>query len=260
MPARAARVPRRTSRARCGWSSAASTPGPAFGRERGEQRGLAAGTGAQVEPAPVAALHGRAGEREGDELGALVLDPGPSLAPRPEPRRGHRRPAPRRTATGWRPLPRRRPLLDARPARAAPRGRPAGARCRRPAGRRARRAHREPRAAPRPPSAGGSARPRRSRRVCIRSGATRRTQLVEVVLGDLAQHRVGEAGRPGPTSVADQVDGGGDGGVAGHPHREQLVGAEPQRVEHLRLDLGQLAVHARGQDGVVRALPADRAR
>ena len=65
----------------------------------------------------------------------------------------------------------------------------------------------------------------------------RATQASRSLLGDLAQHRVGEAGRarrrPGP----DQVDRGADRGVRGHPHRQQLVGAEPQRVEHLGLDL-----------------------
>ena len=79
------------------------------------------------------------------------------------------------------------------------------------------------------------------------------------MLGDLAQHGVGEAGRPPADPVADQVDGGADRGVGGHPHREQLVGAEPQRVEHLRLDLGQRPVDAGGQDRVVGALPAQRA-
>ena len=57
----------------------------------------------------------------------------------------------------------------------------------------------------------------------------------------------------------DQVDGGADRGVRRHPHRQQLVGAQPQRVEHLGLDLRQRPVDAGGQHRVVRALPADRA-
>ena len=59
---------------------------------------------------------------------------------------------------------------------------------------------------------------------------------------------------------ADQVDGGADRGVVGHPHRQQLVGADPQRVEHLRLDLRQRPVDAGRQDRVVGAAPPDRAR
>ena len=44
---------------------------------------------------------------------------------------------------------------------------------------------------------------------------------------------------------ADQVDGRADRGVRRHPHREQLVGAEPQRVEHLGLDLAAAAGRCR---------------
>ena len=56
-------------------------------------------------------------------------------------------------------------------------------------------------------------------------------------------------------TCAHQVDGGADGGVGRHPHREQLVGAEPQRVEHLGVDPAQRPVDAGGEDGVVGAAP-----
>ncbi len=60
---------------------------PTLGRERREERGLAAGAGAQVEPARVVAdgaglRSGErcGGERERDELAALVLDAGAAVA------------------------------------------------------------------------------------------------------------------------------------------------------------------------------------
>jgi hypothetical protein len=45
-----------------------------------------------------------------------------------------------------------------------------------------------------------------------------------------------------------------------HPHREQLVDPEPQRVEDLGLHLAERSVHAGGEDRVVRPASADRPR
>ncbi len=64
---------------------AGDQPGPALGRERRQQPGLAAGTRAEVEPELVAALERRLGQRQGDQLRALVLHRGPALG-----HRGHR--------------------------------------------------------------------------------------------------------------------------------------------------------------------------
>ena len=101
---------------------------------------------------------------------------------------------------------------------------------------------------------------REPRRRGQRIGGDPDDPLVEVVRGDLAQDGVGEAGRPGADPGPDQVHGRADRGVRRHPHREQLVDAEPQRVEHLGLHLAERPVHAGGEDRVVRAAPADRPR
>src|SRR3546814_1874837 len=72
--------------------------------------------------------------------------------------------------------------------------------------------------------------------------------LVMVVLGDLAEHGVRETGRSLSRLGADQVDGAGDCGMCRDTHREQLVRAEPQGVEHLGLDLGEWAIDTGAQD------------
>ena len=64
--------------------------GAPLGGQGGEQGGLAARSGAQVEPAHVATRQGRLGHRQRHDLGALVLHPGAAL--------GHGRDA-RRVAT-----------------------------------------------------------------------------------------------------------------------------------------------------------------
>ena len=218
-------------------------------RQRGQQGGLAARTGAEVQPALVASFDRRPGEGQGDQLGSFVLDARPAL--------GHggygagvpalQHHAVRRQQGAW------AGQLVGRGA--------AGARdqdhswgfvvggeqgvelvladgpgqlLHDPAGMAVR--HRG-----------------ESDRVAGRVGRDAAYPPGEVVLGDPAEDGVAEAGRPLPDPGPDQVDGGADRGVRGHPHREQLVGAQPQRVQHLGLDLRQRPVHARGEDGVVRA-------
>ena len=225
-------------------------PGAALSREGREQGGLAARTGAQVEPALVGPV-----ERAPTRGRAR-----PAGSPRPA-----RRPAPRRP-------PARRPgsppdghdavrREGGRLARAARRGRAARAgdqgdgrrrRCRRRAGRRSRR----------PPTAsvervddplrvGVPGRP-----VGVDPGEPGSRSWADT----LAQHGVGEAGRARPDLGADQVDAGADRRVRRDPHPEQLVTAEPQDVEDLGRGVRQRPVGAGGQDRVVGALPPDRAR
>ena len=78
-PSAAPRACARTRPARCGCRSLATTPRAAFGRERREQGGLAARSGAQVEPAQVGPVERRRGQREGDQLRTLVLHARPPL-------------------------------------------------------------------------------------------------------------------------------------------------------------------------------------
>ena len=195
-------------------------PGTALVRQCGEQCRLAAGSGAQVQPAFVAALDARPGT--GPVRPAASRRPARRRA-RPGPpgsRRGRRTRGPRRAARGVGAPPQ---LLDRRQTRVAPPGSPAGARCRPRAAPRARRAGRGP----------GPARldhPRRVREPHGLRGVEQVHPRVEVALGDPAHHRVGEAGRLVADPVADQLDRAGDRGVVGHPHREHLMGAETERV------------------------------
>ncbi len=78
---------------------------------------------------------------------------------------------------------------------------------------------------------------------------------VQVALDDPAHQRVGEAGRLVADPLADQLDGAGDGGVVGHPHREHLVCTEPERVADGRVGWppGEMV-----DDRVVRPLAAER--
>lgn len=78
------------------------------------------------------------------------------------------------------------------------------------------------------------------------------------MLGDLPQHGVHELGPSVAEHHPRQFDAGGDGGVGGDAGAEQLVRAEREHVEHGRVDLAQRAVDAGGDDGVVRALAAQR--
>ncbi len=83
--------------------------------------------------------------------------------------------------------------------------------------------------------------------------------LLEGAGGDFAQHGVDEGRGSGADHGAGQADGLVQRGVGGDAHGQQLVGADPQRVEDGRVQLVQRPVHAAGQDGVVGALAAQGA-
>ena len=80
--------------------------------------------------------------------------------------------------------------------------------------------------------------------------------LIPILLGHFAQHRIDQPGRPCADRVADKGDRFVDGRMAAYPHAQQLVGAQPQCVEDLRVELVQVAVYAAGQDEVVGAAGA----
>ena len=56
-----------------------------------------------------------------------------------------------------------------------------------------------------------------------------------------------------------QRDGLGDSGMGRHPHPEDLVRAEPQRVEHVGIDRAQLAPGGDRDHRVIASLKAQRA-
>ncbi len=98
--------------------------------QRAEQAGLAARTGAQIQPAAVRAVQRRRRERVRHQLGALVLHVraavGHRRAGRPARRRADR---PRTARTRRARRPPRRPAPPDRPGPAGRTGAPAGARC-----------------------------------------------------------------------------------------------------------------------------------
>jgi hypothetical protein len=77
-----------------------------------------------------------------------------------------------------------------------------------------------------------------------------------VLLADPAQYRVDEASRSTATTGSDQVHGGGDRGVWRHPGPQQLVAAQPQRVQQLAIDLREWAVRAGLQHRIQQTLRA----
>ncbi len=221
----------------------------------GEQRCLAAGTGAQVEPDLVAPLERRVGERERNQLGALVLHPGAALGdgrdvrgvataeadavrrergrlprqlvPRGPARSGDEHHGGRLVVGGQHgleliaPLPQRPLELLDDPARVAV-------------------GHGE---------------------VADRvAGSVRRDPRhpgLEVRRRDLAQHGIDQAGVALAGPGTGEVDAGRDRRMGAHAHRQQLVGAQPEHVAQPRLH--PAAVEARVEDGVVGPLPTQRA-
>jgi hypothetical protein len=217
--------------------------------ERGEQTGLASRPGAQVEP-PLRALgplHRDGGQGERHQLGALVLHGRPTVADR-----GDRA----RVATG--------------PGRC--RGRPPAGRG---AGRREVGHRREPRprherqrrgrvvrgqhrrevdvdVVPRRPAVPEQRLTQRlddPRRVRLanpkaghgveRLGGDGRQPLVGRPLAHSAQHGVDESGRASPVDLAGQRHGLRHRRMRGDPHPEQLMTAQPQRVQDVGIDRRQ---------------------
>ena len=245
---------RRTSSARCGSRSLATSRAPARGRQCGQER-RPCRRDPRTGPAS-AGRRPRSARRRGRGRPAATPRPAPRPAPRPRParRRGPLPTRPRRTARRrWaRRAARRRAdrpgratsvtaggSLSAASSDSSSSGRPPPT---------------APRRAPRRPTGGGCTPWPRSRSGRRRVGSHPAYPLLAVVLGDLAEHGVGEAGRTRADLGADQVDAGADGGVRRHPHPQQLVTAEPEDVEDLGLGVRQRPVGAGGEDRVVGAL------
>ena len=76
---------------------------------------------------------------------------------------------------------------------------------------------------------------------------------VRLPLADASHDGVDETGRPGAVDLSGQGHGLVDRRVAGHPHAEQLVRAEPQGVEHVGIDLVDGATCSGRDDRVVEA-------
>ena len=213
---------------------AASSRAPRSRGERGEQGRLAAGTGAQVEPPLVRPVDGRPGSAPARPAAI------PRPARRPVPRAP---PAPRRipeSHDGQRRADRRGRACGSATAAAAPRPSPAPA---------------EPPASPaavrcRRPAAAGSSSGRSSASASasttqagceVRTGSGASSASIHPARSRAAIRRITALVKPAglwPTRARTQLDGAGHRGVVGHPHRQQLVGAEPQRVAHSRGRVG----------------------
>ena len=242
-------------------------------RERTEDAGLAAGAGAQVEPP---GRHGprsrtrsviRPGQGQGDELRALVLHRGAAVTHRGEgpgvpggqdgPDRGEgargrvravdelvdaREPRPghevheRRLVVG---LQQRRELdVDRLPRGAAVRD------------------QRGPQGGDDPLGVAVEHRKGRCAAPVRHDGIP---PLLDRALADPTHDGVDEAAGTRPRHDLGEPDGLVRGRVRRDAHPEQLVRAEAEHVEHLRVDARGRAPGGLGDDGVVEALPADRA-
>ena len=220
-----------TSFERWGWRSLASSRAPLLVRQRREESRLAAGPAhrsSQRSSRPSTSPW----RGQGDQLRAGVLDTRPSLADR---RDVAGVTGLHRDGQGGRWFERLRAaeLLDRGQAGARHQGDQWAGRCRRRAGRPARSGGRGHGPAPSTIHSGWE-----WRTACEASRVS--IQHVEVVLGDPAHHGVGEPGRLVADPRAHELNRAVDRGMVGHPHREQLVGAEAERVA----------------DGRVRARPA----
>ena len=76
---------------------------------------------------------------------------------------------------------------------------------------------------------------------------------VEILLTDPAHHRVDETTGAGPVDQPGQPDALVDGRVGCHAHPQQLVSAEPQRVEHVLVNRRYCSAGRGGDDRVVKA-------
>ena len=231
--AAAARSPRRGRRA---------------GGEGGQQRRLAAGSGAEVEPAGVRALEGSRRQGERHELGSSSCTPA-----RPSATAGT---APRVAAGG-----------DDAVRRVRRRG--AGQLGGRRASGRATRVT-DGAALSASSSASISASPTASvsasttqsgceNRVA-RSASSRVSQASRSWADTRRSTAFAKPAGPGPDLGADQVDAGADRRVGRDPHPQQLAAPEPQDVEDLGRGARERPVGAGGEDRVVGALAPDRAR
>ena len=211
---------------------------------RPEQAGLAAGAGGQVEPAFVGAVQVGSGQRDRDELGALVLHRGPAVGDGLDgPGVAAGQVDPERREPGGHAAGRAQP---ARPGRSGPAGRPDERRAarRRPATPR-RSSVRSPLSWPAAGPAGAS----RSRnaptihRGCAvamarcpsgsvsAGGASRSIQLSRSASAIRRSTALTYPRRAGPVPGPDQFDGGRHRGVRRYPGVQQLVGAQPEGVD-----------------------------
>ncbi len=94
----------------------------------------------------------------------------------------------------------------------------------------------------------------------IRAGR-RCDRLQPVIHGPLthpAQHGVDEPGCSGPVDLAGQRHCLGDRRMGGHPHTQQLMAAQAQRVEDVRVDRRAGPSGGHLDDGVVASPQAQR--
>ena len=248
----------RTRPARAGDTSFASSRAPCCERLGGEHGGLAAGSGAQVQP-PLPLAH-RAGRGSGRAPRAASPRPARGVCRRTRGRaaRGRRRRGGSRTASTACAARLRGPRASPGSAAIVTRGdalsavRRASSSSARPSAASARRNARTTQ------TGCENTRPRRSSSERALA-ATRAIHSPGVSREIAPQHRVGEAGGAAAAGAAGQLDGLVDGGVGGDAGGEQLVGAEAQRIQHGRVDLLDAAVGGDLDDRVVGALAAQRA-
>ena len=227
-------------------------PGAALRGQRAQQAGLAARPGGQIQPAEVRARQRSVRQRGGHQLGSLVLDGCPAVGDRPDRARiaAVQVDAERRVQRGQR----RRTPPPARPGRSGRAGRPGARRAarRRPAAPVRARRWRRPRSSASPngaddPPGVGQRHGQVTERILGGVGRQPLDPGVQVGLGDPAQHRVDVAGATWLVARPHQVDGRRDRRVRRDPGAQDLVGAQPQGVDHHAVQLGDRPITA-GRD------------
>ena len=237
----------RTSRARVGTSSLATSGAPPSAASAASSAALPPGPAQRSSQRSPADDRPGAAERERGELRALVLHARPPARDD----RVRRRVAARRACADRRDAARLADLGDASRGRAARPGSPRVPRCRRRAAARARRR-------------GPRRRARRGRRATIQTGmrvldrepvvaargppSARSRHSSGRRAGDRAQHAVGEARRRAlARRCATSATDSSTAAWAATRIDEQLVGAEPQRVEHRGIELRRAAGRSRAR-------------
>ena len=233
-------------------------PGPRRGAQCGQQRGLAARPGAQVQPSPGVIGHRRQRERAGHQLAALVLDQGLAVAHRGQLRRITARQVHRiRRIPAYGAVHGTGQLLSGQHSRA---------------GRQVHLGSLVIADKGRVELAGGDTQrvdeglcdPARVRMdesgVSDRIGQPVGSELVDpglfVAGADSAQHAVDEACTRRIEFDSGLLDGGGDGSMRVDPSAQQLIRAESKQIEQHRIDGVRRTTRGRTDDRVEQAANA----
>ena len=93
----------------------------------------------------------------------------------------------------------------------------------------------------------------------VTGGDLRDPRIAVAAVDHPAEHGVDELGWPLARDLPGERDGLAHSGVLGHAHRQDLMRAESEQVEHPTVEFVEWAIHAAGKHFVVEPAPAQRA-